>query len=218
MIVGAVVALLALLLVVGLLTGDEGDEASETPARQSGAGAGAEAGLTATRAGQGGGCDPPRYPLAETYLCVENGAGEEILSRRSPRRRRSRRRPLHVNFGNTQVELELNGEELAIEQAANPVGYEFTADGEEELPEGSAPARERSRRHRRHRHRGTEWAGRDRNGPWLADRPAELGVELAHVTICGDRPEDMEAQLRFMADQGSTSSSRAAASARRPTT
>ena len=43
---------------------------------------------------------------------------------------------------------------------------------------------------------------RDRNGPWLADRFAELGVELAHVTICGDRPEDMDAQLRFMTEQG----------------
>jgi nicotinamide-nucleotide amidase len=43
---------------------------------------------------------------------------------------------------------------------------------------------------------------RDSNGPWLADRLLELGVELAHITICGDRPEDMEAQLRFMADQG----------------
>jgi nicotinamide-nucleotide amidase len=42
---------------------------------------------------------------------------------------------------------------------------------------------------------------RDRNGPWIADRLAELGVDLAHITICGDRPEDMEAQLRFMADQ-----------------
>lgn len=42
----------------------------------------------------------------------------------------------------------------------------------------------------------------DRNGPWLADRLLELGVELAHVTITGDRPEDIEAQLRFMADQG----------------
>ncbi len=42
----------------------------------------------------------------------------------------------------------------------------------------------------------------DRNGPWLADRLLELGVELAHITICGDRPEDIEAQLRFMADQG----------------
>jgi len=43
---------------------------------------------------------------------------------------------------------------------------------------------------------------RDRNGPWLSDRLRELGVDLAHVTICGDRPADMEAQLRFMADQG----------------
>jgi nicotinamide-nucleotide amidase len=42
----------------------------------------------------------------------------------------------------------------------------------------------------------------DRNGPWLADRLMELGVDLAHITICGDRPEDMEAQLRFMADRG----------------
>jgi nicotinamide-nucleotide amidase len=43
---------------------------------------------------------------------------------------------------------------------------------------------------------------RDRNGPWVSDRLLELGVELAHVTICGDRPEDIEAQLRFLADQG----------------
>jgi nicotinamide-nucleotide amidase len=43
---------------------------------------------------------------------------------------------------------------------------------------------------------------RDRNGPWLADRLLELGVELAHVTICGDRAEDLEAQLRFLTDEG----------------
>ena len=52
---------------------------------------------------------------------------------------------------------------------------------------------------------GTEvLAGRvqDRNGPWLSDRLLELGVELAHITICGDRPEDIEAQLQFMKDQG----------------
>jgi nicotinamide-nucleotide amidase len=52
---------------------------------------------------------------------------------------------------------------------------------------------------------GTEVLGgrvRDRNGPWLADRLFELGVELAHITICGDRRDDMMAQLRFMASQG----------------
>jgi nicotinamide-nucleotide amidase len=43
---------------------------------------------------------------------------------------------------------------------------------------------------------------RDRNGPWLSDRLLELGVDLAHITICGDRREDMLAQLAFMASQG----------------
>src|SRR3954452_4176044 len=42
----------------------------------------------------------------------------------------------------------------------------------------------------------------DRNGPWLADRLFELGIDLAHISICGDRPEDMTAQLRFMAAEG----------------
>jgi nicotinamide-nucleotide amidase len=42
----------------------------------------------------------------------------------------------------------------------------------------------------------------DRNGPWIADRLLELGVELAHITICGDRAGDIEAQLRFLADEG----------------
>jgi nicotinamide-nucleotide amidase len=42
----------------------------------------------------------------------------------------------------------------------------------------------------------------DRNGPWIADRLLELGVELAHITICGDRPRDIAAQLRFLADEG----------------
>lgn len=42
----------------------------------------------------------------------------------------------------------------------------------------------------------------DRNGPWIADRLLELGVELAHITICGDRPRDIAAQLRFLAAEG----------------
>ncbi len=43
---------------------------------------------------------------------------------------------------------------------------------------------------------------RDRNGPWLADRLRELGVDLAYVTIVGDRPADMERALWFMQEQG----------------
>lgn len=43
---------------------------------------------------------------------------------------------------------------------------------------------------------------RDRNGPWLADRLLEAGVELAHVAIVGDRPRDLLAALDFMASEG----------------
>jgi nicotinamide-nucleotide amidase len=42
----------------------------------------------------------------------------------------------------------------------------------------------------------------DRNGPWLAQRLGELGVEVAHQLCVGDRPADLAAALRFLTDQG----------------
>lgn len=42
----------------------------------------------------------------------------------------------------------------------------------------------------------------DRNGPWLAERLRELGVDLAYTTIVGDRPQDMRAALEFMSERG----------------
>jgi nicotinamide-nucleotide amidase len=52
---------------------------------------------------------------------------------------------------------------------------------------------------------GTEVLGGrvlDRNGPWLADRLRELGVDLAQITIVGDRPADMLAALRWCESLG----------------
>lgn len=42
----------------------------------------------------------------------------------------------------------------------------------------------------------------DSNGPWVSERLAERGVEVAHIHVVADRPEDLEATLRFMADEG----------------
>jgi nicotinamide-nucleotide amidase len=42
----------------------------------------------------------------------------------------------------------------------------------------------------------------DRNGPWISERLAELGVDVAHILVVGDRPDDLEAALRFMAAEG----------------
>jgi nicotinamide-nucleotide amidase len=31
----------------------------------------------------------------------------------------------------------------------------------------------------------------DRNGPWLSEQLAELGIEVAHILVVGDRPDDL---------------------------
>jgi nicotinamide-nucleotide amidase len=42
----------------------------------------------------------------------------------------------------------------------------------------------------------------DRNGPWIAERLGEIGVEVSHIVCVGDRKPDLEAALRFLADLG----------------
>jgi len=42
----------------------------------------------------------------------------------------------------------------------------------------------------------------DRNGPWIAQRLRELGVDLAHTVVVGDRPADITTAMRFMAGEG----------------
>ncbi len=42
----------------------------------------------------------------------------------------------------------------------------------------------------------------DRNGPWISQRLGELGVEVAHIQVVGDRPDDMLGALEFMREGG----------------
>jgi nicotinamide-nucleotide amidase len=42
----------------------------------------------------------------------------------------------------------------------------------------------------------------DANGPWVSQRLAEFGVEVAHIVVVADRPDDLEAALGFMAAEG----------------
>jgi nicotinamide-nucleotide amidase len=42
----------------------------------------------------------------------------------------------------------------------------------------------------------------DRNGPWLSERLRELGVDHAYTLVVGDRREDMDEALRFLAARG----------------
>jgi nicotinamide-nucleotide amidase len=42
----------------------------------------------------------------------------------------------------------------------------------------------------------------DRNGPWISERLGELGLEVAHILVVGDRPTDLDSGLRFLAAEG----------------
>jgi nicotinamide-nucleotide amidase len=42
----------------------------------------------------------------------------------------------------------------------------------------------------------------DSNGPWVSEQLAERGVEVAHILVVADRPDDLEAALRFMSAEG----------------
>ncbi len=42
----------------------------------------------------------------------------------------------------------------------------------------------------------------DSNGPWVSEQLAGLGVEVAHIIVVADRPDDLEAALRFLAAEG----------------
>lgn len=39
----------------------------------------------------------------------------------------------------------------------------------------------------------------DANGPWISERLAELGVEVAHIVVVADRPDDLQHALEFLA-------------------
>lgn len=42
----------------------------------------------------------------------------------------------------------------------------------------------------------------DLNGPWVSERLADEGVEVAHILVVADRSDDLEAALRFLAEEG----------------
>ena len=161
---------------------------------------------------------PPRRvslrvtPATPTYICVDRGVGHaggvrehdrqrpDVPRQAPPREPRQARRAAqderqagggHARPGSGRVRLHAAREPRAPGRRA-PVREPCVVSGAVSARAGIVVT-------------GTEvLTGRiqDRNGPWLSDRLLELGVELAHITICGDRPEDIEAQLRFLADQG----------------
>jgi cytoskeletal protein RodZ len=88
---------------------------------------------------------PPRValritPEAETYVCIDTGAGTEVRFEgilTAPQTFRGRR--LRANLGNTSVAVTMNGEPVEVGDGPDPVGFDFTPRSTTPLPLGERP-------------------------------------------------------------------------------
>ena len=138
-IVLAVVALLGFLLVLGLTGGDDEPEtkvdtgpAKTTPDKR-----------------------PPRkpapatapkrvevrvIPAEETYVCVDKGEGQVVFEGAlAAPRTFTDREVVRLNLGKRSAQVRVNGKRVPIQDGPEPIGFEFTRDGREELPEAQRP-------------------------------------------------------------------------------
>jgi hypothetical protein len=136
----AVVAVVAALLVIGLVGGD--DEGSK--GRQAGAGT-----TTETQSPTEAEREPPARPRRvvlrivpnnPVYVCVDTGPETDVIFNGiidSPQTFRGPR--LRVNLGKTDVQVTQNGKPVQIEPGPEPVGFAFTPRSTKSLPLGERP-------------------------------------------------------------------------------
>ncbi len=107
-------------------------------------------------------------------------------------------------LGNSSLRMRVNGRTLSVPASSKPIAYRVTPKGRRSIP-ASVSADLLVSARAGIVVTGTEvLTGRvaDRNGPWLAERLRDLGVEIAHIAVVGDRPGDIEAALRLLSRRG----------------
>ncbi|MGH2716272.1 MAG: helix-turn-helix domain-containing protein [Thermoleophilaceae bacterium] len=138
----ALLAVLGTLLVIGLVGEDDDGGGGGSQAAQ-------EETTTQPRRERPERPEPPPRPTrmalriapeAETYVCIDTGAGSEIrfegiLS--EPQTFRGRR--LRVNLGNTSVAVTMNGKPVDVGSGPDPVGFAFTPRSTTPLPPSERP-------------------------------------------------------------------------------
>ena len=133
----AAVALLAFLLVLGL-TGDEDEperSVDEGPARTETQPEKPAAPAPAERV------EMRVIPALPTYVCVDQGP-ERVVFEGTLDGPRTFRAPdmLRINLGKRSAQLRVNGERVPFVDGPEPIGFEFTREGErEQLADGERP-------------------------------------------------------------------------------
>lgn len=150
-----VLGVLAFLLVLGLAAGDGEDESPERAAgtaaqeereREEAARERRERPERAQREErQEQRSEPSRVrlriaPQGPTYVCVDRGPDTDVVFEGTISEPRSfRGRHIRLNLGRTSAKVTVDGDEVAIEQGANPVGLAFRPGESEPIPSGQRP-------------------------------------------------------------------------------
>ena len=79
-------------------------------------------------------------PNGPVYMCVDRGLGQAVVySGTTSDPQTFKGKKLRVNLGRTAVTIKVNGKPFPVQQAANPVGYEFSSTGSKPLAQGQRP-------------------------------------------------------------------------------
>jgi cytoskeleton protein RodZ len=136
-----VVALLAFLLVLGLLSGDDDGQKRSASAP-------ASTQKRASKPKQTKRAQPPApasvslkiEPQFPTYACVDTGPGTQVMFQGILQQSRSfKGKRLRVNLGKSSAKMVVNGKAVQVASTPNPVGYDFTPKKSKPLPAGQRP-------------------------------------------------------------------------------
>ena len=158
-------------------------------------------------------------PTSSIYVCVEDGTGKKLIpglvyaaGQTIPTETASK---LMITLGNPSVQMKVNGKTVPVAGVSDRI----RADARQDQPARRGSAAHVHMSARRFWRTGVSTGGpragilitgtevlsgiiSDRNGPWLSERLVEIGVDAAMIQIVGDRPDDLLASLRFMAEEG----------------
>ncbi|HYI79949.1 MAG TPA: helix-turn-helix domain-containing protein [Thermoleophilaceae bacterium] len=80
-------------------------------------------------------------PVEPTYVCVDNGPDTAVVFENTldaPRTFRNSRQ-VRINLGKRSAVVSLNGEQVTVQQSAEPIALELNRDGTSELDSAEAP-------------------------------------------------------------------------------